>query len=468
MANKTNHKFGVIQGTPSQLLDASTIEEGKLYFLSGDAVGAVKQGIYGINPLATGEHKTLTMFATGAVADGSGYGLSQDNFTTTEKNKLATLSNYILPNASDNTLGGIKTNYESIGKNYPVKVDGSGNAYVNVPWLDKAEDASKADFATIAGKVSNTLIIQGNGSIVSEFDGSISKTLNIVPGTNVSIVTDSSNGKITISADVPGALVYQGVVATISEINGKNCEEKNKGDVYVASANFTGTITKNNATYSIERGDMFICNGSSWDIVNGEGQVTNGGVTLEYAKSATIATVDGVDITLTGPATPVTSLGEKTGAITLGTATKDDDKIVNFSIDGNNKMTAYVPSLDNYLKKEDANYFGSVNGISAADVDTLTFQAGDNITIEADSTMGEITIYSTDTVCTSATLNVDSSADVPTTLYADVVSNTKISLSGSGTSLTGTMTSVRVATQKAVDAAQSAAIEAATIYWETL
>ena len=41
---------------------------------------------------------------------------------------------YILPVASNMVLGGIKTGYSGSGKNYPVKVDSSGNAYVNVPW----------------------------------------------------------------------------------------------------------------------------------------------------------------------------------------------------------------------------------------------------------------------------------------------------------------------------------------------
>lgn len=43
---------------------------------------------------------------------------------------------YTLPIASSNTLGGVKTNYTQSGKNYPVKTDGSGNAFVYVPWSD--------------------------------------------------------------------------------------------------------------------------------------------------------------------------------------------------------------------------------------------------------------------------------------------------------------------------------------------
>lgn len=457
-----------------------------------------------------------------------------------------------LNQATNSSLGGIRLGYTENGKNYKVQVDGSGNAYVNVPWVDKPADSSHADSATTADKVANSLKVQGDGTDIITFNGSAGKTINIVGGTNVSLTKDATNGKITINADIPGALVYQGVVATLAEINAKSCTTNDKGNVYVASASFSGTITKNNLSYTIEKGDMFICNGSSWDIVNGEGQVTNNSATLGYATSATIATVDGVEITLTGPATPVTSLGGKTGAITLGTATTTNDKSVNFSIDVSNKISASVPSLSNYLKSSDASatylkidtasstylkisdasYFntvkvGDVSIIADSSKDTLTFVAGDNITLTPDASNDTITITATDTVyshpavgttntvcrasanadvtlnsnttftvvngvyrdasghvnkvattkytmpasaftdtkCTSLTLSVDSSVDVPTALYADVISNTAISASGTnGQSLSGTMTSVRVATQKAVDAAQ----EAATIYWETL
>lgn len=66
----------------------------------------------------------------------SGKQLSTNDYTTAEKNKLASLSNYTLPTASSATLGGIKLGFSDSGENndYPVKVDDSGNAYVNVPW----------------------------------------------------------------------------------------------------------------------------------------------------------------------------------------------------------------------------------------------------------------------------------------------------------------------------------------------
>lgn len=45
-------------------------------------------------------------------------------------------NNYSLPTASSTTKGGITLGYSQNGKNYPVALDSTGKAYVNVPWTD--------------------------------------------------------------------------------------------------------------------------------------------------------------------------------------------------------------------------------------------------------------------------------------------------------------------------------------------
>lgn len=50
--------------------------------------------------------------------------------------KESTESDYKLPLASDNTLGGIKSGYQQNGKNYPVQINTQEQAYVSVPWTD--------------------------------------------------------------------------------------------------------------------------------------------------------------------------------------------------------------------------------------------------------------------------------------------------------------------------------------------
>lgn len=67
----------------------------------------------------------------------SGKGLSTNDYTTTEKNKLsgiaANANNYSLPLASSTVRGGMKTGYSQNGKNYPVQLSNE-KMYVHVPW----------------------------------------------------------------------------------------------------------------------------------------------------------------------------------------------------------------------------------------------------------------------------------------------------------------------------------------------
>ena len=78
-----------------------------------------------------------------------GKGLSTNDYTTEEKNKLAGLKNYTLPTAALDELGGIKLEYAPMtgtatinaetttaGRFYAINVDKDGYAFVNVPWTD--------------------------------------------------------------------------------------------------------------------------------------------------------------------------------------------------------------------------------------------------------------------------------------------------------------------------------------------
>lgn len=63
--------------------------------------------------------------------------------------------------ATKDVLGLVKVGYTQNNKNYPIDVDNSGNAYVNIPWVDSeatqtesglmsAEDKAKLDTITWA------------------------------------------------------------------------------------------------------------------------------------------------------------------------------------------------------------------------------------------------------------------------------------------------------------------------------
>ena len=69
-------------------------------------------------------NKIKTFVANNYVAKVSGKGLSTNDYTTTEKNKLAGLSNYSLPVATTSTLGGVISGGD-------ITIDSSGNVTVN-------------------------------------------------------------------------------------------------------------------------------------------------------------------------------------------------------------------------------------------------------------------------------------------------------------------------------------------------
>lgn len=53
------------------------------------------------------------------------------------------------PTSSATVLGGIKVGYVTSGKNYKVQVDSSGNAFVNVPWIDNNTTYNEATADTL-------------------------------------------------------------------------------------------------------------------------------------------------------------------------------------------------------------------------------------------------------------------------------------------------------------------------------
>lgn len=61
---------------------------------------------------------------------------------------LGQTGDYVLPVASEQSLGGVKTGYTTSDKNYGVQLDGDSKMYVNVPWTDTNTTYQKATTAT--------------------------------------------------------------------------------------------------------------------------------------------------------------------------------------------------------------------------------------------------------------------------------------------------------------------------------
>lgn len=91
-------------------------------------------------------------------------------------------NNYTLPTASASVLGGILIGYGTSGRNYAVLLDGSGKAYVNVPWTDTnttydlSPYAKTADVnAALAKKVD---VVSGKGLSTEDFTSALKTKLN--------------------------------------------------------------------------------------------------------------------------------------------------------------------------------------------------------------------------------------------------------------------------------------------------
>jgi hypothetical protein len=190
--NQSNRRISFGKITGSQFSTHSDVNE-IAYFdlddstlrLDADAyVGSNKVFHDGYHPNAdqwtTSRTLSLTGGVTGSVSwDGSA------NATLTSTVALATAS----------AVGGIKIGYAENGKNYPVELDGSGKAYVNVPWTDTNTDTN----TTYAIDVTQTGGNNTNPNLRLDASSGSDSTVQFV-GSGATSVTRASNGQITISS----------------------------------------------------------------------------------------------------------------------------------------------------------------------------------------------------------------------------------------------------------------------------
>ena len=138
-------KQGYVEFTQDEKNKLSGLNNYTLPAASADTLGGVKVG----TGLAIANDGTLS--ATPQTVDLSGYytktetdskyvvkvngkGLSTNDYTTAEKTKLNSLTNYTLPAASANTLGGVK-----VGTGLTINSSGVLSASVNIPLFTEAE-----------------------------------------------------------------------------------------------------------------------------------------------------------------------------------------------------------------------------------------------------------------------------------------------------------------------------------------
>ena len=164
----------------------------------------------------------------------AGKGLSTNDFTTDEKNKLAGIAAhanaYSLPIASATVLGGIK-----VGNNLTISKDGV---------LSGVADTHYA----------NTFTIKGAGTTAATFDQSSDATLNIAAGTGISV--SATSGTITIANTVANTHLknFLDIQAAGTSVV-KYTQDSDKTLKFVAGSNVTLTPNATNGTITISSTD---------------------------------------------------------------------------------------------------------------------------------------------------------------------------------------------------------------------
>lgn len=194
-----------------------------------------------------------------------------------------------IPQASSSALGGIKIGYSDNGRNYAVKLDSSGKAYVNVPWTDTNTTYNVAT-ASANGLMSSSDKSKLNGIQAGADAVSFSRSLS--SGTKIGTI--NINGVNTdIYAPTAGEPVKYGV-ATSTTLGLVRIGYPKSGKNYPVELNSSNQMyvnvpwTDNNTTYSAGAG--LSLSGTAFSLVKAT-PTTLGGVKVSSTEISTISTV---------------------------------------------------------------------------------------------------------------------------------------------------------------------------------
>lgn len=224
-----------------------------------------------------------------------------------------------------NTTKGIKIDHNAVGTT-TVKTPTAGG---EVGWAASVISAVHVDSYGHVGKVTSKTLPANPVSAATASSGQLMKS----DGDNTTSPSGftASNGTITTTGEANAttlptveaildyignitstAMHYKGAVTSYATLPTK---DQVIGDVYVLSAN--------DATGPYEKGDYFIWNGTSWDVITGENQVENKAATITDSLT-NIATVDGIKVTAKVPTGTTTAKGivQLTDAYTAADTTK--------------------------------------------------------------------------------------------------------------------------------------------------
>ena len=194
-----------------------------------------------------------------------------------------------------------------------VSVKGLGTAAYKAEGYFAGSGHSHTNMVTGSSLTANNIILGNGNSAIKDSGKSIETTLSSTLDT---AIPTSKAVATYVTSQMTSVLTYKGAISANATLQNAH----KVGDVYVVSS--AGTY----AGKACEVGDYLIANtaresastvtNADWDAINGENQVENKSASLAAAgSSATLATVDGTNITVTTPST-------WTGVAKVGTVTK--------------------------------------------------------------------------------------------------------------------------------------------------
>ena len=167
------------------------------------------------------------------LADGVPTAMSYTIQKSVPANAVFTDTVYTLTTANDTALGGIKTGFTTTGKRYAVKVDSSGNAYVDVNWTDTNTTYTLESFGITVTAAEINYLSGLTSNVKTQLD-TINKSLNgkinsTEKGAANGVATLDSNGHV-LASQLPSSVDE---IVEITDLSGTG----EAGKIYVNTTN---------------------------------------------------------------------------------------------------------------------------------------------------------------------------------------------------------------------------------------
>ena len=240
-------KVDKVSGKGLSTNDYTTTEKNKLAGIDEGANKTVVDSAMSSTSTNPVQNKVIYDSLATKVDKVTGKELSSNDYTDDEKTKLAGIdanaNNYTLPNATSNTLGGVKVGTNISVSNGTISVATGTTSVPGVVQLENAASSSTTTAATPAAVKAVKDIADGKAPKATTLSGYG--------------ITDAYT-KTEIDGKVSGALHYKGSKDTYADLPTTG---NTIGDVW--------NITNADASHGVKAGDNVAWNGTEWDVLAG-------------------------------------------------------------------------------------------------------------------------------------------------------------------------------------------------------